>query len=440
MSLLIFHSQSNRCSLLRYAADAARPFHFVAAVFILMTLSGKTALAATTNEELSTQIQLPATSRKFAGKISIDVGNIDRKRILRAANSALTLKPLSIVQHRAELSAGGPNDFYSNGDYFWPDPKKADGLPYINRDGLSNPGNFSEHRLAMRQLRDAVAALAAAYRITGEDRYVRKAVELLHVFFVDPATRMNPNLKYAQAVPGRATGRSWGIIDGLHLAEIPVAISAMQSSPVFPRNDLAALKKWFSELADWMMTSENGKLESAARNNHSVAYFVQIAAFSRFTGDEQKLAESRRQFKEVFVPKQMAVDGSFPLELKRTKPYGYSIFQLDNLATLCQLLSTPTENLWEFQLADGRGMRRAMEYLYPFLADKSKWPLPPDVQAWESWPARQPSLLFAGVAFNEPEYFNLWKTLPADPENEEVRRNIAITQPVLWLEAKSRDR
>jgi hypothetical protein len=130
----------------------------------------------------------------------------------------------------------------------------------------------------------------------------------------------------------------------------------------------------------------------------------------------------------------MTNDGSFPAELKRTKPYGYSIFQLDNMVTLCQVLSTPENDLWNFTLPDGRSIHKAVEFMYPYLADKSTWPRKPDVMAWDGWPARQPSLLFAGLAFNEQKYLDLWKKFPADPANEEVRRNIAITQPILWLE------
>jgi len=133
----------------------------------------------------------------------------------------------------------------------------------------------------------------------------------------------------------------------------------------------------------------------------------------------------------------MAADGSFPRELARTKPYGYSIFQLDNMATLCQVLSTPKENLWQFTLPDGRGIRKAVEFMYPCLADKNKWLADgrrKDLQAWDGWPVRQPSLLFAGLAFNEPKYLDLWRKLPADPANAEVRRNVAITQPILWVE------
>jgi hypothetical protein len=333
------------------------------------------------------------------------------------------------------LSQGGPNDFYSNADYLWPDPNKTNGLPYITRDGKSNPDNFSHHRLALRQVRDAVAALAAAYKITGEDRYVAKAVTLLRVFFLDPQTRMNPNLTYAQAIPGGPPGRSWGIIDGLHLIEIPPAITAMHSSKAFPAEMLIGLKQWFGEMADWMMSSKNGKAEAAAKNNHSIAFFLQVAVFAKFVGDEEKLNECRRQFKEVFVPNQMGPDGSFPLELKRTKPYGYSIFQLDNMAMLCQVLSTPRDDLWKFELPDGRGIRKAFEYLYPYLNDKSKWPLPPDVQAWDGWPTRQPSLLFGGLGSGEPKYLELWRRLPPDPTDDEVRRNIAVTQPLLWIRA-----
>jgi Alginate lyase len=366
--------------------------------------------------------------------LTINVATIDHDRILKAADAALKLEPITITKYHAKFSKGGPNDFYSEADYFWPNPKTPDGLPYINRDGQSNPDLFSKHRMAMRHLRTAVAALAAAYKITGENRYAVKAAELLRVFFLDPKTRMNPNLQYAQAVPGASTGRSWGIIDGLHLIEIPSAITAMEKSPAFTPELVAGLKQWFQQMADWMVTSKNGRAEAAAKNNHSVAFWLQIACYARFTGDEAKLAECRRQFKEVFVPNQMAVNGSFPLELARTKPYGYSIFQLDNMATLCQVLSTPNDNLWRFELPDGRGIQQAMKFLYSYLADKSKWPYRHDVQAWNNWPAREPSLLFAGLALDEPKYLELWKKLPADPTDPEVRRNIAITQPILWIQ------
>jgi hypothetical protein len=365
--------------------------------------------------------------------VSVDVAAIDHDRILKAAEAALKQEPLTITSSRAQYSEGGPNDFYSNGDYWWPDPSRTNGLPYIRRDGESNPNNFMDHRMAVRQLRDAVAALGAAYKITGDDRYVTKAVALLQVFFLDPKTRMNPSLQYAQAVPGVSKGRGTGIIDALHLIELPRAIEVMAKSPAFPPETLAGLKKWFQDLADWMVTSKNGQDEAAAGNNHAVAFYLQLAVYAQFCGDEAKLAKCRQRYKEVFVPHQMALDGGFPSELARTKPYGYSIFQLDNMVTLCQVLSTPADNLFKFELDDGRGIHKAVEFMYPYLADKSLWKKKPDVQAWDGWPSRQPSLLFAGLAFGDQRYLDLWKKLRPDPTDQEVQRNIAITQPILWV-------
>jgi beta-galactosidase len=374
---------------------------------------------------------LQSGARTDAGKP--DVAAIDRARIMRAADAALAREPITITAFRAPLSEGGIHDFYSNGDYWWPDPAKPDGLPYIRRDGESNPNNFQHHRLALRQMRDAVSCLAAAWKITGDERYARQAALLLRDFFLDPQTRMAPHLKYAQAVPGRAAGRPEGIIDALHLIEVPLAIRALEGSAALEPVQLAGLKQWFRDLLQWMRTDPLGVAEASAKNNHAMAFQLQVAVYADFSGDRDQTAACRQWFRKVLLPKQMAADGSFPLELARTKPYGYSIFQLDNVATFCQVLSTSDDNLWDFALPDGRGIRRGVKFLFPFLADKSKWPHKPDVQAWEGWPARQPCLLFAGLALGEPKYLELWQKLQPDPSDDEVRRNIAVTQPLLWL-------
>ena len=377
------------------------------------------------------------TAATAVAKTTLNLAEIDRERILTAASNALTLPPVTITKYRAKFSDGGPNDYYSNGDYWWPNPNTTNGLPYVQRDGQTDPNNFNKHRDCIRQLHDAVAALGAAYKITGDDRYATKAAELLRVFFLDPATRMNPSLQYAQAVPGVSSGRSFGIIDTLHIIEVPRAIEAMEKSSAFPPDVTAGLKKWFSDYVMWLRTSTNGVEESNASNNHAVAYWLQVAVFAQFADDQKDVADCRQHFKEIFVPKQMAADGSFPRELARTKPYGYSIFQLDNMTTLCQVLSTPEDNLWQFELPDGRGIHKAVEFMYPYLADKNKWLADgrhKDIQAWDGWPAREPSLLFAGLAFNEQKYLDLWLKLSANPSNGEVRRNIAIMQPILWVQ------
>ena len=412
-----------------------------ARIDLVMTGPAAAAVAAVRSPGLASaflELAAPMPAAAAAERLGLDLAGHERERILRAAEAALTLAPPTITAARPPHPFGGPNDFHSSGDYWWPDPAKPDGLPFIRRDGETNPDNFIAHRQAVARLRDAVAALAAARLITGEDRYAAKADELLRVFFLDPATRMNPHLAYAQGVPGVSPGRAVGIIDGLHLIEVARAVQRLGHEQALQPATVAGVCNWFADLCDWMVGSENGRKEAAARNNHAVAYVVQLAAFADLVGDEPILAECRRQFHEVFVPEQMATDGSFPLELARTKPYGYSIFQLDQMATLCQILSTDRDDLWRFQLPDGRGIRRAVDWLRPALADKTSWTRPPDVEHWEGWPARQPSLLFAALACADAESLALWRRLPADPSDPEVRRNMPITQPLLWVEASPR--
>jgi len=369
-------------------------------------------------------------------KLVAALAKIERARILRLADQALQLTPPAITDHVATNSAGGPHDFFSQSDYSWPNPTNQTGRPYVGHDGESNPDVFSEHRLAMRNMKDAVAALAAAYALTGEDKYARKAGEFIRVFFLDDQTRMNPHLRYAQAVLGSSTGTSYGIIDTLHLAELAVAVPFLEKSPAFDPAVDTGLKQWFTDYISWMMTATNGVKEMNSANNHSIAYFLQLASFAKFTHQEPLLQMCRARFENVLFPRQMTNDGSFPLELKRTKPYGYSIFQADNLSALCVLLSTTNEDLWRFKLSDGRTPKAAVDFIYPYLADKNKWLADGrgrDVMHWDNWPVRQPCLLFAYAEFGGEKYFNLWQKLDADPADLEVRRNMAVTQPLLWI-------
>jgi hypothetical protein len=369
-------------------------------------------------------------------KLADVVAQIDHDRILRLANQALRLKPPAITDHVATNSAGGLHDFFSQADYAWPNKTNVTGLPFVGHDGESNPNVFSHHRMAMRDMKDAVAALAAAYFLTGDDKYPKKSAELLKVFFLDEKTRMNPNLQFAQAVLGASSGNAYGVIDTLHLAELPVAVRFLEKSPAFPRDVDSGLKKWFADYSEWITSSTNGVKEMNNANNHSIACYVQLASFAKFTGDEKLLERCRARFKEVLLPNQMTNNGSFPRELARTKPYGYSIFQADNVAALCVLLSTPDEDFWKFTLPDGRSPKTMMDFIYPYLADKNQWLAdgrPKDVTHWDNWPMRQPCLIFAYAEFGDEKYFNLWKKLEADPVDLEIRRNVAITQPLLWL-------
>jgi hypothetical protein len=182
-----------------------------------------------------------------------------------------------------------------------------------------------------------------------------------------------------------------------------------------------------------MTTHPYGIAERDTKNNHATCWAVQVAAFAQFTGDREQTEYCRNRFKTVLIPNQEAPDGSFPEELRRTKPYGYSIFNLDAMSILAQTLTTKEDNLWTWQLPDGRGMAKAVAWMFPYIADKSKWPKPPDVMYFEQWPVRQPSLLFAGLALGKPEYLAVWRKLEADPTVEEVLRNWPVRQPLLWV-------
>jgi Alginate lyase len=379
---------------------------------------------------LATPLALLAASA--ARGQALDLPAVERGRVLRLADAYLRERPVTITASSSPRSAGGPHDYFSEGDYWWPDPANPDG-PYIQRDGMSNPGNFNDHRLALIRLSLHVPALAAAWQLTADRRYADHGVTHLRAWFVDKKTLMNPHLLYAQAIKGRVTGRGIGIIDTLHLVEVARAITAIDKAPAWRAGEQDGVRDWFAQYLKWMTTDEYGIAEREAKNNHGTCWVMQVAEFARCTGNAELTAFCRTRFKTVLVPNQIAPDGSFPEELRRTKPYGYSLFNLDAMTGVCQILSTADENLWTWQLPDGRGVRKALEFMVPFIADKSKWAHKPDVMYFDQWPVRHHSLLFGGIALDRPEWIALWRKLEPDPTVAEVIRNFFVRQPVLWV-------
>jgi hypothetical protein len=356
----------------------------------------------------------------------------ERARVLSQADRFLKDAPITVTASRSPRSAGGPHDYFSEGDYWWPDPANPDG-PYIQRDGMSNPANFDNHRKALMRLSVEMPALVAAYTLTHDRKYSFAAARHARAWFVAPTTRMTPALRYAQAIHGRVTGRGTGIIDTIHLVEVVRALERLDDAPGWTRDDAILARRWFADYLDWLTTDQYGKDERDATNNHATCWVMQVAAFAHYAGNGTVMHDCRERYRTVLL-QQMAADGSFPRELGRTKPYGYSLFNLEAMATICQILSTKEDDLWTFELPDGRGMRKAMAFMVPFMRDKKTWPKPPDVMYDQYWPMRQASLLFGGVALDEPSYLQLWSSLPADSDVEEVVRNFFIRQPLLWIE------
>jgi len=351
---------------------------------------------------------------------------------MRKANEALKEKPFTITASYCKRSAGGIHDYYSEGDYWWPNPISTDS-PYIQRDGMSNPNNFNDSRNALIRFSKIMGLLSSAYLLTHNEIYVKHALQHLNAWFVDTATLMNPSLLYAQAIKGRATGRGIGIIDMIQMMEIVKGVEAMEKSRAMDRKILVKTKQWFANYLDWVTTHQYGIEEREAKNNHGTCWVMQVAVFAKFTRNKQLIDYCRSRFQHVLLPNQLDKDGSFPLEMKRTKPFGYSLFNLDAMATICQELSSKEENLWKLTLPDRRNMKKAVEFMSPFVKDKSLWKLKPDVMYWEDWPVAQPFLLFGFAAYHEKRLFDSWSHLNHFPIVEEVIRNLTVRNPLIWL-------
>lgn len=361
-----------------------------------------------------------------------DAAKVLKKQILLEAKWALAQVPITVTAQNSPRSAGGKHDYFSEGDYWWPDPNNPK-APYIQKDGLTNPDNFVANRHALIRFSKIIGALASAYKITGDEKYVKHAFLHLKAWFVNAETLMNPNLLFAQAIQGRFTGRGIGIIDTIQLMEVAQGVLVMQHSKAADSKALAVIKKWFAEYLTWLTTHQYGKDEMNAENNHGTCWTMQVASFAKLTENKVLLDFCRERYQTVHLPSQMAADGSFPRETKRTKPFGYSLFNLDAMATLCQILSDNETNLWTFQLADGRSIKKGIEYLYPFVNDKSLWPFQKDVMHWENWPVAQPFLLFGANAYQNETWFKTWKKLDHQPKDEEIIRNLPIRNPLIWM-------
>lgn len=361
------------------------------------------------------------------------VKNQVEAKVLKDANNYLNLNPITVTAHVSSRSAGTKHDFYSEGDYWWPNPKYPDSA-YIRKDGLSNPDNFVAHRNSMIRFSQISGALASAYLINKDSKYLKSLIKHLNAWFVNKDTKMNPNLLYAQAIKGRVTGRGIGIIDTIHLIEVALAVQVLEDSKLYTIKEVKAIKVWFSNYLKWLTTHEYGIKERDNGNNHSTCWAMQVSAFAHLLNNQKQIEFCKILFKQKLLPEQMAQNGSFPKELARTKPYGYSIFNLDAMCSLAQILSTKNNNLMFYTTPDGKSLKRGLEFLYPFIKNKSSWPFKKDVMYWEDWPTKQPSFLFGGLGLNNKEYLNVWAKLPEIPNKAEILRNMPVRYPLLWID------
>jgi hypothetical protein len=372
----------------------------------------------------------PAQNSK---NLKLSAQKVLQDSILLLANDYINDKPVTITSVTCKRSKGGIHDFYSEGDYWWPDPENPNG-PYIRKDGQSNPDNFNKHRELLYRLSIITGNLASAYLITHDNKYAKAIVSHLNAWFIDSKTKMNPNLHYSQAIKGRCEGRYIGIIDGIQLLEVAQAVRILEEHHAIPVEDLTAIKKWFSDYLHWLIESDYGKKEKAHPNNHGTWWNVQASMYARLTNNENVMDHCRENYLNVLLPR-MAENGSFPEELKRTKPYAYSLFNLEAMTMNCMLLSTDKIDLWKYT-DNNKSIEKAIAFMIPYLKNKSAWPYPPDVMHWNDWPVAMPSTLFGAIEYNREEWFRVWGKAPhfLSPDKKELIRNIVIRNPLIWLE------
>ena len=300
--------------------------------------------------------------------------------LFNEAEGLLSRQPVSVMMKDRTAVSGDKHDYLSLSRYFWPDPTKPDGLPYINRDGVSNPELERLDRPKLSTMASGVTTLSLAWYFSGDEKYARKAVEMLRAWFIDKDTRMNPHLEYAQIVPGQngGKGRCYGLIDSYSFVEMLDAVQLLEGSRAFKKKDRKALKAWFGRFLDWMLTSEQGQEESRQANNHAIAYDVQVMAYAKYVGNTEVLEDFLSRFPERRIKTHIRDDGSQPHELGRTLAFGYSEYNLSHIIDV-------------FQIARGVGMEldglslveKAADYLARYLGrGVEEWPYQ-QISGWE---------------------------------------------------------
>lgn len=297
----------------------------------------------------------------------------DVRNLVRRADAALTDGPYTIVHKTHSLPGLDPHEYVSVATYYWPNPATPTGLPYIRRDGQRNPETLEYDFQPFGEMSGHVYLLAMAYYFTGDERYAARATLLIRTWFLDPATRMNPDLQHAQLVKGVNDGRGTGIIETTRLLNVLDGIGMLQGSNSWTPADQAGMKTWIGDYTRWMHESKNGLEEQAAANNHGSWYDVQSMAFYLFVGDAGAARDVAEAAKEHRIAVQIEPDGRQPLELARTNSFGYCSFNLCALTLLADLAQREHVDLWNYRTEDGRSLRAAIDWMVPYATGEKAW-------------------------------------------------------------------
>jgi hypothetical protein len=351
------------------------------------------------------------------------------KHLRLEADEDLKHGPFSVMDKKQTPPSGDKHDYMSLGPYWWPDPKKPDGLPYIRRDGRVNPEARTNDtdRPAFGRMTSAIDTLATAWYFTNHEPYAVHAAKLLRRWFLDPATKMNPNLQFGQAIPGRTKGRDIGIIDTARLVRIVDAIGLLESSPAWTAKDQKEMRQWCAEYLKWLRTSKHGLGEEKKLNNHGTWYDAQVVSLALYTGQNDLARKILEQVKTRRIDKQIEPDGKQPYELARTKSLGYSTGNLDGFFRLAIMGEKLGIDLWHYESPDGRSIKKALDFLAKHVETGRKWPYQ---QITRQRPASLFSLLRrASIAYNDEKYEAIINKIPPE-EIIDNRTNLLWPHPL----------
>ncbi|MEI6265583.1 MAG: alginate lyase family protein [Sphingobacteriia bacterium] len=295
------------------------------------------------------------------------------KELLRDADKSLLFGPVSVMEKLNIPPSGNKHDYMSLAPYFWPDPSKPNGLPYMRKDGETNPEvKDYKDKEYLPALCEAVYTLSLANYFSDEDKYAKHAIKLLQVWFLDTATKMNPNLNFGQAIKGQNTGRGAGLIDTRHFIKLIDGINLLHQSEKLSSKDFSALQAWFAEFLNWMQTSKVGQEEMNAKNNHGVWYDAQRISMALLT-NQNELAKQIVSNVQKRINNQMDSNGFFPAELERTISLHYSLFVLEPLMQIAQMAKIVQVDLINYQSPNGNSIKKGIDALLPYLMMEKTW-------------------------------------------------------------------
>lgn len=354
------------------------------------------------------------------------------KDVRKEADAALSAGPFSVVDKTYLPPSGDRHDFSTIGRYYWPNPDTADGLPWIRRDGQTNPAYFDGSMgdtERFQAFRTAVNALARAWYVTEHEPYARKASELLRVWFLNPETRMNPNANYAARFPGHWDGKGWGIHGTRHLTELCDAVGLLASAPGWTTADQQGMHDWMAAYLDWVLTSPNGVEEANTTNNHGTAYDWLVVRLAVFVGRPELARKVLEECRTRRIASQFEADGSLPLELARANGWNYVGYALEYHFRVALLGDQLGVDLWHYQAPNGASLRLGLDYLIKHIQPEPGQ-LDEKLLKQVSVQRMGPLLSIAAAVYHEPAYQQLNEALGY---HDVVRINFAGPNPQLCV-------